>query len=238
MLKRGLILFSSLFLSGFTCVSLSLPISLKYAYSSSFRCSLLLRAANICITCSITSCGPNKWDPLESWWARKVSTLLVGIETTTPPHPQPSEGCSSSSLGALLRRLPLTHTLLGTQLERECSPGHDPWALVASPSSAFSCWLLLGPWHWLHLEPALLPGCPLQLSPRAAQGRLTWHAGSRTLLLCQLYFKRRINPDPVTPLWWVQRAVSSLGQLPFGFLHFMALPGSNSVIMFIFPYKS
>ena len=27
------------------------------------------------------------FDPLESWWARKVSTLPVGIETTTPPSP-------------------------------------------------------------------------------------------------------------------------------------------------------
>ena len=179
-----------------------------------------------------------RFDPLESWWVRRASTPLVGRETGTTPA---IWGCSSCSLGVFLRGLPLTHALLATQLETHGGGAlHIPQDIVPEqlsplPAPPHSCWLRLGPWHWLHLEPA----CCLDATPAITWGSPKPHLTYRVLDTTALsaLFQRRINPDPVTPLWWVQRAVFSPRQLPFSFLHFMALHSSNSVIMFIFPYK-
>ena len=156
-------------------------------------------------------------------------------------HPQPSEAALPALWGCFSQGFlsPMPYWVLSSKLKvggSAYSAGHCPWTVLSSPSSAP---LLLAAFGSLALAPPLTYPAAWMPTPAITRGSPKPHLTYRVLDTTALsaLFQRRINPDPVTPLWWVQRAVFSPRQLPFSFLHFMALHGSNSVIMFIFPYQ-
>lgn len=121
-----------------------------------------------------------RFDPLESWWVRRASTLLVGIETTTPPpavwglffqlfggiaqgassHPHPS-GHSARNPGGLCM-LSRTWPLSTCRLSQLC-----PLLLAAFGSLA-----LAPPWT-----------CPAAWMPAPA---ITWGSPGPPHLTCRV----------------------------------------------------
>lgn len=131
-----------------------------------------------------------RFDPLESWWVRRASTPLVGRETSTTPA---IWGCSSCSLGVFLRGFlsPMPYWVLSSKLTvgglcifRRTLSLSSCLLSQLRPTPAGCVWVP-GIGSTLSLPAAWMP---LQLSPGAAPSP-TWHTGSWTLLLCQLYFK-------------------------------------------------